>query len=294
MGKILITGATGELGGLTIDHLIENKKVPKNQIVALARRHNEKLSSKGVEVRIGDYEDIESLETAFKGIDKLFLISTQELYTPLRMKQLINAVLSAKKNEVKHIVFVSFSKPEKKLFEIEDVDIAIEHMIYALEIPYTIMRNPVYFDELRHDLKIAKEAGVLLSATKGKSFNYSLKSDLALANATVLTEEGHINKLYDLSHNELMTYQELAEILSDITQKKIDYQEKSEEEVIANMINHNISKEAADLLVGYFHRLISENEFNYTSNDLVKLLGNSISSKKEAVLSLLSLDKNNP
>lgn len=288
MAKMMITGATGELGGLVINHLLKNKKNPLKQLVALARKDSKHLANKGIEVEIATYDDIDSLNGAFSNIDKLLIIPTQELDTAIRMQQLINVLVAAKNNAVKHIVYVSFSKPEEKLFGVEDIDIAVEHILFAYKIPYTILRNPVYFDELRHDIKIAKETGKLLSATKDKKFNYSLKTDLALAIATVLTEDGHQNKLYDLSSDELMNYSELAEILTTILDTRIIYEEKSGQQVIDNMIHHGVEEPAANLLVNYFHTLIAENKFDYTSNDLKKLLNGCVTSKKDAVKSLLN------
>lgn len=288
MSKIMITGATGELGGLTIQHLLQKKNISKDQVVALVRKNNENLSQKGIELRIGDYDDVESLDIAFKGIEKLLVISSPSLDNSVRLQQLLNVIFTAKKNSVEHIVFVGLANSEKRLFGLEDVDMAIEHVIMALGITYTIMRNPVYLDEALYDFRIALKTGKLFSATNGKEFNFVLKSDLALANATVLSEDGHKNKIYDLSNDELMTYPELAMIMSEISGKEVIYQEKTEEEVILNMVNSNSNKEAAELLVKSFHRLISKNQFIDTSTDLKKLLGKNKSTKKQAIYSLLN------
>lgn len=287
MGKILITGATGELGGLTLEHLLKMKNISKEQVVALARKQNENLSNKGIELRFGDYDDSESLDKAFRGIEKLLVISSPSLDNARRLQQLFNVIMSAKKNKVEHIVFVGLADAEKRLFGLEDVDMAIEHMILALGISYTFMRNPVYLNELLFDLQTAMKTGKLMSATKGKGFNYVVKNDLALANATVLSEDGHQNKIYDLRNNELMTYPEIATALSDIAGKTILYEEKADEEVIAHLVDANVDKESAELLVNSFQKLISENRFTDISNDLAKLLGENISSKKDAILSLL-------
>ena len=75
MSKILVTGATGHLGNLVILNLL--KLTNKENIVALARdaAKAKPLSDKGVEVRVGNYNDVESLKNALKGINKLLLVS---------------------------------------------------------------------------------------------------------------------------------------------------------------------------------------------------------------------------
>lgn len=291
MSKIMITGATGELGGLTLEHLLNMKNISKEQVAVLARKKNENLFNKGIEIRIGSYDDRESLDKAFEGIEKLLIVSSPALNNAQRLEHQFNAVMAAEKNNVQHIVYVGVANPEKRSFALEDVDMATEHMIQAIGVPYTVMRNPVYLDTLKYDFQLALKTGRLLSATQDKAFNYVLKSDLALANATVLCQDGHQNKIYDLSSHELITYSEIAKILSQITGKTIAYEEKSAEEVIANMVDASIDKEAAEMLVNSFQLLIAENQFTETSTDLKKLIGEKLSSKKNSIIALLDMAK---
>jgi len=71
---ILVTGATGQLGQIVIEKL--SKKIPTNQIAALVRDASkaEHLIGKGINVRVGDYQNGESLLAAFQGVEKLLLI----------------------------------------------------------------------------------------------------------------------------------------------------------------------------------------------------------------------------
>ncbi|MFP7312140.1 SDR family oxidoreductase [Bacillus safensis] len=275
MSKILVTGATGNLGNLTIQHLLNEKKVPTSQISALVRseKKGEDLASKGIELRIGSYDDFNSLREAFTGIDKLLVVSSPDLDNVNRLKQHYNVVMAAKKAEVKHIVLVSLSDAETRVFGLEDVDMATEHMIRAVDIPFTFMRNSVYLDEVMSDLKYAVQTGTLTSVTKGKGFNFVLRSDLALANATVLSEEGHENKIYELVSPELFDYPTIASILSEVSGKNIEYKEGTAEEVINNLVNAGVSKEAAEMLVHSFQGNIAKGKFQFTESDLPKLIG---------------------
>src|SRR5690606_36484397 len=103
---ILVTGATGQLGAATVDHLLKHTEA--NDIVALTRDENKAsaLKEKGVEVRIGDFDDTDSLHKAMKGIDKVLLISTVD---PSRFQQHKNVVDAAKSAGVKHIVYTGIS-----------------------------------------------------------------------------------------------------------------------------------------------------------------------------------------
>ena len=74
-----ITGASGQLGRLVIDALLET--VPANRIIAAVRNPAKArdLEARGVVVREADYKRPETLATAFLGVDKLLLISSTEI-----------------------------------------------------------------------------------------------------------------------------------------------------------------------------------------------------------------------
>ncbi|QDI90683.1 SDR family oxidoreductase [Salicibibacter halophilus] len=287
MKKILVTGATGNLGSLTIDHLLNKKHVSAERIVAMVRdkKRAEHLSNKGVELRVGDYNDMDSLKEAFTGIEKLLVVSSPSLDNVERLKQQYNVVMAAKLANVKHTFLVSLADADKRLFGLEDVDMATEHMIRAVDLPFTFMRNGVYLDEIKFDLKNAIGKEELVSSTISNGFNFVLRSDLALANATVLSEEGHENKIYNLVNSELITYPEIASILTEITGTEIGYRESSDKEVIKNLTDSGVSKEGAELLVLSFQKNIAEGAFQSTSDDLNQLIGEC--STKKAIASII-------
>src|ERR1700736_2067978 len=76
MGKILVTGASGDIGRKTLLHLLKLK--PANELIGLARDPSKApdLAAKGIEIRQGDYYDRASLSRAFQGVEKLMLTST--------------------------------------------------------------------------------------------------------------------------------------------------------------------------------------------------------------------------
>jgi NAD(P)H dehydrogenase (quinone) len=102
---ILITGATGQLGKIVIENLL--KKTAASQIAALVREPSKAvdLKDKGIDIRIGHYEDIPSLDQAMQGIKKVLLISgTDEQH---RVQQHQNVVDAAKRAGVPFIAYTS-------------------------------------------------------------------------------------------------------------------------------------------------------------------------------------------
>ena len=72
---IVVTGASGQLGRLTIEALL--KQIPAEQIVAAVRTPEKvaDLAARGVQVRRADYTLPATLDGAFAGASKVLLIS---------------------------------------------------------------------------------------------------------------------------------------------------------------------------------------------------------------------------
>lgn len=93
---IAITGATGQLGHLVIEQLLNT--VPANQIVAIVRNpaKAEALSQQGIVVRQADYTDEAAFTAALNGVDKLLLISSSEVgQRAIQHQNVINAAKAA-------------------------------------------------------------------------------------------------------------------------------------------------------------------------------------------------------
>ncbi len=108
---IAITGATGQLGQLVIEHLL--KTVPASQIVAIVRNPAKAgaLSQQGIVVRQADYTDQAAFTTALNGVDKLLLISSSEVGQ--RATQHQNVINAAKAAGVKFIAYTSLLHADK-------------------------------------------------------------------------------------------------------------------------------------------------------------------------------------
>jgi len=148
---ILITGSTGNYGKATIDFLLK-KGFSANSISALVRdvTKAEDLKTKGINLKIGDYDNYASLVEAFKGVDKLLLVSGNDVVN--RGKQQINAVNAAKEAGVKHIIYTSFVRKNDSetspIAFIAKSHIETEKQIKASGMAYTILKNNLYLDVL--------------------------------------------------------------------------------------------------------------------------------------------------
>ena len=273
--KILITGSTGHLGGATIDFLI--KKIPANSIAALARNSEKAktLAEKGVDVRIGNYDDYQSLVKAFQGIDKLLLISASELIN--RSAQHINAINAAKEAGVKHIVYTSFIRqkddPNSALWFIAKDHVETEKHLVQTGIPYTLFKNGFYMDMVTDFIgtNVLETQTIFLPAGKGK-VNFALRNEIAEALANVLTTEEHGNKSYNIGGETTVSFREIADCLTEISGKKISYISPDVETYKQELSKHNMPEQAVNM-VAAFAVAFSENAMDVPSKDLNNLLG---------------------
>ena len=111
MSKYLITGATGGLGRATLDALLQSVPAPEVAVLARDPAKATDLAALGVQVRQGDYNDYASLVQALAGVEKLFLVSGNDI--PNRVPQHTNAVRAAQAAGVKHVVYTSFQRKRR-------------------------------------------------------------------------------------------------------------------------------------------------------------------------------------
>ncbi|MDQ0219178.1 SDR family oxidoreductase [Peribacillus cavernae] len=284
MSKIVITGATGELGQLVVQNLLT--KVSASEI-AVSVRNVEKASAfaeQGIEVRYGDYEDPASLEKSFSGASKLLLISTPENEPVARIRMHVNAIEAAKKAGVKHIAYTGFAFVDKGAFpSLGNVHLATEYTIRVSGIPFTILRNAFYQEVFVNPaLQSFIDSGSIVTSAGEGRINTVTRNDLALAAATVLAEDGHENRVYELASAVAWNYDDLAEILSDVSGKTVTHQYVTDSEAFNGMVIAGLPEGLARFQIALYQSIASGNEGN-TSGDLEKLIGRKPTSIRESI-----------
>lgn len=271
--SIVVTGATGLLGGLVIENLL--KKVPASQIVASVRNPEKAapLAARGVEVRRGDYMDPESLKSAFAGATKLLFIPSPDSDDTLRILQHANVVNAAKAAGVKHIIYPGYAFAETSKIPLAWVHLSTEYAIRTTQIPFTFLRNPLYTDVfVNPGLHAAVAQGALVTNTGNGRLNTVTREDLARATAAVLVEEGHENQVYNLVSDQTWSFDDLAGILSEITGKQVVHQAVSFEEAKASFLSAGLPEPVAAMVAGIYGA-VAMGETAATSGDLKKLIG---------------------
>lgn len=283
MKQILVTGATGHYGAATINFLLE-QGVPATHISALVRDEAKAadLAAKGISLKVGDYKDEASLVAAFQGVDKLLLVSGNELEGRDQMQA--NAVNAAKTAGVRHIVYTSFERKNETasspIHFVAGSHLSTERHIQASGIAYTILRNNLYIDMLPIFMgEQVLERGVFFPAGEGATA-FASRNDMAEATALILAGEGHEHKVYSFSNTEAVSFGEIANMLSSISGKAVPYISPDAGVYKDALTQAGVPAEYIGIFAGFAEGM-KQGEFDQTSTDLAHLLGRKPQSVKE-------------
>lgn len=269
---ILVTGATGNLGSNVVHQLLNIGH--SNQFIVSSSNENgvATLKEKGFNARLANFSDATTLNEAFQGIDKLLLISTMDQN---RFEQHKNVVDAAKEQGVKHIIYTGLAIKDINTSGVKDLMIShfqTEDYIKESGLTYTFVRNTMYADALIQILgPQVFEQGINLPGGNGK-VPYALRREMGEAIANLLLQDGHDYKIYNITGNKSLGYAEIAEALSKLSGKSIDYNIVLEDEFINKLRQSGFPEFLIYLHVGTIYD-IKTHQYEIESNDLEKILG---------------------
>ncbi len=282
---ILVTGATGQLGSKVVNQLLE--KVAASE-VAVSVRNPEKaahLKALGVDVRHGDFDQPETLATAFAGVDRLLLISADG-DNETRIRQHTAAVEAASRAGVGFIVYTSVGNAQESTLGLAPVHKATEDAILAAGIPYSFLRNNWYLEnELSSIQAVQAGAPWVTSAGSGK-VGWATRDDYAAAAVAVLTGEGHENSVYELS-GPLLTQEELAATVGKVIGKEVTVQQVDDDTYAEIMKAAGLPDFLLPMLVG-IQQGIREHQLEVSPSDFEKVIGRPVTPTEEALRHILA------
>lgn len=268
--KILVTGATGHFGTKVMDTLLET--VPAENL-AVSVRNPEKakaLQDRGIDVRHGDFDEPATLDTAFKDVDRLLIISTQG-DNETRIRQHLAAVEAAKRTKVGFIAYTSLANTDESTLALADVHRKTEAAIKKSGITYAFLRNNWYLENETDAFKgILAGAPLAVSAGDGK-VGWATRDDYAEAAAKVLASGNNKNVIYELSGKPI-DYEDLAHILGDVIGRDVPMQIVDDATYADIMAGAGVPKEIIPFLVD-IQTSIRNGALDYESDDLEKVLG---------------------
>jgi NAD(P)H dehydrogenase (quinone) len=284
--SIVVTGATGQLGRLTVEALLR-RGVPASDIVATGRDITgiKDLAERGVVVRRADFTDPDSLAAAFAGADKLLLISAS-IPVDERVPNHRRAIDAAQAAGVSLVAYTSTLQADTAATIIGATHRATEEYLRERRVPSALLRNGWYLENYTGQLPLILQNGGVIGAAGQGWVSAASRADYAEAAAVVLDTEGHVGAVYELGGDEAFTLAELAAAISAAVGRQITYTDLPASEFARVMAGAGLPAELAEVLADADLGL-SRGELFTRSGDLHRLIGRPTTPLADAVADAL-------
>ena len=221
MKPVLVTGATGTVGKEVVAALQSSGRklrVATTNSAKTAPRFEAQGLTAGDVVKL-EFGDSATYPAAFEGVEKMFLMRPPQI-TDIKNK-MIPALELAQRQGVKHVVFMSLQGVEKNPVVPHR---KVETYLKASGLTYTFLRPSFFMQNLSgiHATDVKTHGEIFVPAGHGRT-SFIDARDIGAVAAKVLTEGGHENKAYELTGAAALTYNEVAQIFSDVLERDVLY-----------------------------------------------------------------------
>lgn len=267
---IVVTGATGGLGGATVEHLL--KRVPADEIGVSVRdtakaRH---LADRGVRVRQGSYEDPAALRDSFAGADQVLLVSGNDPAADLVALHR-NAVEAAVAAGARRILYTSQQGAVPgNPYPPSEFHLATEAILGDSGVAWTALRNGAY-GPLGQVLGPWQRTGVIAQPKDGP-VPYTDRADIAEATAALLAGDRSFDGPVALTAPTALTFDDFARITSDLTGRTVKRVVLDDEQWVAGQVTTGMPEQVARLLLTWY-QASRAGYFTDTDPLLAELLG---------------------
>lgn len=266
MGKILVTGLTGNVGKEVALKLKE-----KNADFVSGVRNIDKVSKtfgNQFEYVNLDFNDPNTYLSALEGINRIFLVfppqtelSNFHSFIEVAKKQGITHIVYLSVKDVQYMPFIPHYKNEKK--------------IKKLGIPYTFIRAGYFMHNLNMFLldEIKKNDRIFITAGKGKTSFIDIRDIAEVAALSLIEGDKHKNKKYALTGQEALDFYEVADKMSDILHRNITYSNPTGKGFKEYMLSKGLKEDYIEL-VSRIHFFTKIGLAKGITNDFEKITGN--------------------
>ncbi len=242
---ILVCGATGTTGSDVVTQLA----AAGVKMRALVRDTAQWKGSAGpmAEVRRGNFERPDTLETAMEGVDRVFLLSPPHLR---QVEHQVNVIEAARRAGVEHIVklsalLASEDSPARLLRDHGQIEKHLEQSGIA----YTHLRAQYFMQNtLMFASSIGNEGAFYLPMKDAKIAMVDVR-DVAAVAVAALTQGGHQGKIYEITGPEALSFSDVAQKISAAIRKPVRYVDVPLEEARKVMVAGGMPDWFADALI---------------------------------------------
>lgn len=238
-GRILVTGATGNVGREVITEL---RRRGATIVAAVYNEQDAQRAPADVATVPFDFARPETFAPALRGVDRLFFMRPPQISDVARY--LHPAIDAAREAGVRRVVFLSLLGVNPRVPHYE-----VEQKIIASGLPYTFLRPSFYMQNLdtfyRDDIRLRDEIFVPAGSAKTSFID---ARDIGAVAGLVLTEAGHEGKAYELTGSEALDYYEVADIFTQAQGRTITYKRPTPAEYAARQQALGVADEFVDVM----------------------------------------------
>lgn len=261
MTKVLVTGATGNVGSRVVQEL----RVRGESVRAFVRDVDKAAAmlGDGVEIMVGDFSDVASVRRAMECVEGVFLACSNQ---PRQVEFETGVIDAARAASVRRIVKLSALGAEIGApVAFWDWHGRIEEYLRASGVPSVILRPTFSMANLLGSAEQIRHAGSLFVPAGGASISMVDPRDVAAVAAVALTEPEHDGKAYTLTGPEAVSFERVAEELSAVAGRRVQYVSVPDEAARGSMVEAGMPEFVAGQIVTVFGNLRSGAQAQTTS-----------------------------
>jgi uncharacterized protein YbjT (DUF2867 family) len=246
---ILVTGATGNVGSQVVKQLSSFSGIVRAAVQSKNRADD--IKNTKAELVEMNYNKSKTIEAAFRGIQKLFLLTP---FVPDMLEMSKNLIREAKKANVNHIVKQSaFGSDLEDGITMNKLHRQVEEAIKSSGINYTFLRPMSFMQNYLGLSSSIKSQGVFYAPLLDSRTSFVDVRDIAAVAVEALTKSGHENKAYNITGPEAVSNYDIANILSKTTGRKISYVNISDDDARKGMKENGMQEWTINALMDLYN-----------------------------------------
>ena len=266
---ICITGAGGTVGG-EVFKLLESTNA-RFRVAHFSKGKVDRARARGIEAVVIDYNRPDTLEEAFGGCDRLFLLGPNVLeQTELEL----NAVKAAKASGVRHIVKQSVMGAVEDSYSLAKVHRPVERAIESSGLAWTFLRpNSFMQNVVTFMSETIRAEGAFYSASGNAEVSHVDVRDIAAVADHALTGGNHEGRAYTLTGPEALSYEKISGELSTALGRTITHVSLPPADLKQGLLSEGMPEALAERMLD-LERYFREGRASNISDDIKLVTGN--------------------